>query len=212
MAREVRRYRTWRLHRNDLFQAGMLGVVEAASRFDPRRGPFAPYAAAWVRKEVQRAMADGEFAVVLPSNYPGRAVSVRRVLHESGGDMRATALRLGLSVDVTSALFRALDDVDTIEGRNTEATPSAEDEAWPAITAASVHRAVRTLPHRQRVVVILRYGLDGRGERSCREIARQIGISDFTVRSLLDRAARALRPLLADLDPTVVASAPIAPA
>src|SRR5207244_4470112 len=142
----------------------------AASRFDPRRGPFAPYAAAWVRKEVQRAMADGEFAVVLPSNYPGRAVSVRRVLHESGGDMRATALQLGLSVDVTSALFRALDDADAVSTRDADGAPSAEDEAWPALTGASVRRAVSTLPQRQRVVVILRYGLDGRGERSCREI------------------------------------------
>ena len=60
--REVARYRTWHIDRADLRQAGILGLLIAASRFDPDRAvPFGAYAHTWVRKEIQRAVARQEF-------------------------------------------------------------------------------------------------------------------------------------------------------
>jgi DNA-directed RNA polymerase sigma subunit (sigma70/sigma32) len=41
------------MQRADLHQAGMVGLLVAADRFDPGRGvPFRAFARHWVRKEV----------------------------------------------------------------------------------------------------------------------------------------------------------------
>ncbi len=43
----------------DLRQAGIVDLLVAADRFDPERGvPFRAYARLWVRKEIQRAIAE----------------------------------------------------------------------------------------------------------------------------------------------------------
>jgi DNA-directed RNA polymerase sigma subunit (sigma70/sigma32) len=49
--REVARYRTWHIDRAEMVQAGILGLLVAASRFDPGRAvPFGAYAHAWVHQ------------------------------------------------------------------------------------------------------------------------------------------------------------------
>lgn len=71
--REISRYRTWHIDRADLRQAGILGLLIAAARFDPAHGvPFGAYAHTWVRKQIQRAIAQQEFPAVLPPDLTGR--------------------------------------------------------------------------------------------------------------------------------------------
>ena len=73
---EARHYRVWRMQRADLHQAGMVGLLVAADRFDPGRGvPFRAFARHWVRKEVQRAIADQEFASTVPATLTGPLVA-----------------------------------------------------------------------------------------------------------------------------------------
>ena len=209
VAREVRRYRTWRLDAADLHQAGMLGVEEAASRFRPASGPFASYASFWVRKEMQRALAGGEFAAGLPADYPSRAVALRRVLAEVGGDVVAAGERLGLPTEAVGSLMaivesRSLDDL--LHGEVESAawalgTDSVEEVVIASVERSAVRRAVSSLPEFQRAAVVLRFGLDGGGERSHREVARCLGLSDFTVRQLVARAVLALRGELEALGP-----------
>jgi RNA polymerase primary sigma factor len=51
----VRRHRRTGVSRDDLIQEGVLGLLQAISRFDPSKGaPFAAYATWWVRAYVTR--------------------------------------------------------------------------------------------------------------------------------------------------------------
>lgn len=199
VAGEVARYRTWRLERADLHQAGMVGLLMAAARFDPARAvPFPAYARTWVRKEIQRAIARQEFPTVLPTELIGRTVALRQV----GTDRLALA---AAALDVTTATVVAL-------RRQLDAPPVAdEEEELPApgyffgdpeqtVAAAdfttSAREALARMPDAQADALILRYGLDGEPEHSYRDVGRRLGVSGHTARALVERAQALLRKLL----------------
>jgi RNA polymerase sigma-70 factor (sigma-E family) len=70
--------------------------------------------------------------------------------------------------------------------------PSAEHSAMALIERSSVVAALRTLPHRQREVVVLRYYAD----LSEAQIAAAMGITRGAVKSHTSRAMMALRSVL----------------
>ena len=98
--REAARYRTWHIDRADLRQAGILGLLIAAARFDPERAvPFAAYTHTWVRKEIQRAISQQEFPAVLPPDLIGRTVALRRALAENSDKAAPGRRRAGHLTD-----------------------------------------------------------------------------------------------------------------
>jgi RNA polymerase sigma factor (sigma-70 family) len=201
--REAVCYRTWHIDQADLRQAGILGLLIAAARFDPERAvPFAAYARTWVRKEIQRAIAQQEFPAVLPPDLIGRTAGLRRVLTENAGSLNLAAAALGISPATVAALHRQL---------HTTATATEDDEELPApgytLTnpehaavaqsfAAAARAALARMDPRQADALILRYGLDDQPERSFRQIGRHLGVSDHTARNLVERAQAELRRLV----------------
>ena len=199
--REVARYRTWHIDRADLRQAGILGLLIAASRFDPDRAvPFGAYARTWIRKEIQRAVARQEFPAVVPTDLVGRTVAVRRALDENADSLNLAAAALGISPKTVAALHRQL-----------RTAPAEDDEELPApgytLTdpehaavardfTSTVRTALARIDPREAEALILRYGLDDRPERSFRQIGRHLGTSDHTARKLVERAQAELRHLI----------------
>jgi RNA polymerase sigma factor (sigma-70 family) len=77
------------------------------------------------------------------------------------------------------------------------AQPSLEDSAATTLVAAEVRQAVRaSLNAREQAVVVLRYGLDGRGSKTLEEVSRHLGVTRERVRQLEMRALRKLRRAL----------------
>jgi RNA polymerase sigma-70 factor (sigma-E family) len=76
-----------------------------------------------------------------------------------------------------------------------ETTPaSASADATRIESQVDLHRALKTLPKRQREVVVLRYF----GDLSEREIAAELGMAPGTVKSHASRGLAALRAQLDD--------------
>lgn len=199
--REVARYRTWHIDRADLRQAGILGLLIAACRFDPDRAvPFGAYAHTWVCKEIQRAIARQEFPAVVPTDLVGRTVAVRRALDENADSLNLAAAALGISPTTVAALHRQL-----------RAAPVEDDDELPApgytLTdpqhtaiardfTSTVRTALTRIDPREAEALILRYGLDDLPERSFRQIGRHLGISGHTAKKLVERAQVELRRLI----------------
>lgn len=198
---EVARYRTWRVDRADLRQAGVLGLLIAAARFDPDRAvPFGAYAHTWVRKEIQRAIARQEFPASVPSDLVGRTVAVRRALDENADSLALAAAALGVSRATVAALHRQLraepvaDDEDLAVPGYAFADP--QDVAVAADFATGVRSALAGMDPREAEALVLRFGLDGSSEWSYRRIGRHLGTSDHTARRLVERAQARLRRLV----------------
>jgi RNA polymerase sigma factor (sigma-70 family) len=185
----------------------MVGLLVAADRFDPGRGvPFRAFAALWVRKEIQRAVADQEFAAAVPATLIGPLVALRGLLGGDRTDIDVAAAALGISPATAAALHRQLptvagppdDEEDPLGGALPgSAFPDPEAVAVAAGTGAVLRQAFAALDPPVAEALVLRYGLDGGPERSLREVARILGRSDHTVRALVERGHRVLRGVLA---------------
>jgi RNA polymerase sigma factor FliA len=131
-ARRFPRY----VERNELWSAGVLGLVEAARRFDPNYGvPFASFASARVRGEMLEAVRAGDMA-------PRR---LRRSLRELAAVVDELTQELGRVPNLTEVAQAANIDVDLVRTRMSTAASlipsSLDDDDSPASerALASLH-------------------------------------------------------------------------
>jgi RNA polymerase sigma factor (sigma-70 family) len=150
----------------DLVQEGNLGLMTAAARFDPSRGTrFAGYAGIWIRQAICRALSTQSRLVRVPVRLAASS-EFRRVeqrplsLHEQAGDGDAVVFEL-------------------LRDASAEDPSLVGDDPVPV-----VRRACDALGERRRRVLELRFGLDGRGERSLGEVAEELGVSRERARRL----------------------------
>ena len=150
---------------DDLMQAGMLGLLEAASNYAADRGAsFETYAGIRIRGAMIDALRKLDWA---PRSVHRKARAVAAVVQEierrTGRDARDTEIAQGLGVplgeyhnivqDAASCRLAALDDAAvTVDG---EADPFLEtaDEAFRSALA----RAIDGLPEREKLVMSLYY-------------------------------------------------------
>jgi RNA polymerase sigma-B factor len=182
-----------RVPREDLEQAGMVGVLGAVPGFDPARGTaFEPYATRYALGEM---LALGRQAAAVHVSRTGRDLAMA----VESAAMEATA-ETGTAPTVAEIGERAgLEEEDVVTGlraRRALAAPSGgdqelleahggyEDEIERVERRLDLGLRLRALDHRSQVVVALRFGL----ELSQAEIAERLGISQMHVSRLLRSA------------------------
>jgi RNA polymerase sigma factor (sigma-70 family) len=202
------------VNRDELMQAGVVGLLIALERYDPSRSNgFWPYATWWVRQAMQDLVSSLSNAVALSDralrhlarvNHARRAhMEVRRrepTFRDLAGDT-------GLATEHVRQLVRAhgsprgLDQLigGDLEGGRTIgeslADPTGEDPYEDAALRAAAHALpamLATLKPRERTIVRGRYGLDG-DKRTLRELAAELGLSPEGVRQAEHKAMRKLR-------------------
>ena len=195
----ARRFRGRGVPFEDLLQAARLGLVQAASRFDPTAGAaFATYAVPVVLGEVRRLVERSGAAAGARGarSLVGRAARVRRDLACRWGrepTLAEVAEAMGVEAAELASAIGAVSEPLPLEHVPAEGAGASGDvEAWTDRLA--VRQALACLPAEWRRIVYLRYY---RGW-SQGEVARALGISQPTV-SRRERAA--LAALRHRLDP-----------
>lgn len=198
----------------DLLQEGVLAMLDALTRYDPRRGvPFWAYASAWVRGAMARLAGDQRRAVRLPP----RALSDLSALKESAARLRTAsgaepplarvAADAGIDLGRAQAVVAAAEppaSLDRPAGGAEDARapidaltdPRAEDaydEVVIGAQAPELRVLLGTLSVREREVLAARFGLGGRDEESLAAIGRRLGISRERARQVENRALTKLR-------------------
>jgi RNA polymerase sigma factor for flagellar operon FliA len=203
----------------DLVQDGVLGLIDAAHRFDEERGiKFETFA----ERRVRGAMIDALRRDAWPRG-------VRRQRRELDAAREALRRELGhepsladLAARVGSdekRLSRTIVRINTIESTSPLATgehvdesslppalvpsePEAPDAAYERNeTRRRVRAAIASLPWRERKVIGLYYY----GEVTMKQIGAAIGVNESRVSQLHARAIRRLRDALGDMSPQQVA-------
>ena len=189
----------------DLDQVARLGLVLAASRYDPAHGtPFPSFAVPTILGELRRHFRDHAWAMRVPRSLQEDVLAVRRAEDElavqQGHEASAAeiAARVQLSEGaVAEAVFaaRSARTVDSLD------QPLGDDGCWldrcgaldPHLALAEVRpdvRAiVRRLPEREQRALLLRFY----GDLTQCEIAQRLGISQVQVSRILARALSAIR-------------------
>jgi RNA polymerase primary sigma factor len=195
----------------DLIQEGMFGLIRATEKFDHRRGfKFSTYATFWIRQAIQRGLANKARTIRIPVHIGqrerkvGRAERVLSVKLGRDPDVEELAAEAELTPREVRELLEAPRAVTSLERPvgDDEASelgdllPSdelpPEEEVELAMRQDAVRTAVRRLPERERRVIELRFGLDGREHAPLREAGRELGLSSEGVRKLESRALRHL--------------------
>jgi RNA polymerase sigma-B factor len=181
-----------RVPRQDLEQAGMLGVLAAADGFDPGRGtPFEAYAARFVLGEML-ALARQTPPVHVSRTGRDLAAAVEAAADDlaagsgSSPTLVAIAERAGLDVEQVVTGLRARHALAPPAGgeRELEAQGGSVDIGEAVEARLDLGRRLERLDERSQRIVAMRLGL----ELSQAEIADRLGISQMHVSRLL-RAA-----------------------
>jgi RNA polymerase sigma factor (sigma-70 family) len=201
---------TVRVERIELLQEGVVGLLRALERYDPRRGtPFWAFAVWWVRQAMQQLVSELTRPVVL-SDRALRNLSRLRDAHRS--ELQSTglepsrdqlALRTGLStgqVDDLLAVDRPTRSLQepAVPGDGQISTlgdliadPLAEGEyeqVLEAIQAEELLAMLSGLSERERAILRTRFGLQGNEEKTRNDVAESLGVSAERVRQLEQRA------------------------
>jgi RNA polymerase primary sigma factor len=209
----ARRYRNSPVSQLDLIQAGNVGLIRAVDKFDWKRGfKLSTYATCWIRESVSHALATHERPIRIPVQIINEAATVARTTHH-------LAQRLGRDVAVAEAasatgiseervrflrqvteLPLSLDAaVDEREDRGGGDDGHAELAAEATLRAQALSRAFVSLDNRQRIVLTLRFGLDGRPSETFAAIGQHVGLTKERVRQIATQALDVLRESAPDL-------------
>src|SRR4029079_14502645 len=196
----------------DLVQDGVIGLIDAANRFDEERGiKFETFA----ERRVRGAMIDA----LRKDAWPRGVRRQRRELEAAREELRR---ELGCEPSIADLaakigadekrLSRTIVRINTIESTSPLATADhSDDGTLPAVLVPSeqerpdlayertevrerVRAAIESLPARERKVIGLYYY----GEVTMKQIGQEIGVNESRVSQLHARAIRRLRDALAN--------------
>jgi RNA polymerase sigma factor (sigma-70 family) len=188
-------------------QEGLIGLYDAAKRFDPNRGiRFTTYARWWARARITRAIAQGGRAIAFSSHAEGILINARKAPNATPGEQ---ADAIGVSRTVYAAIQRAM-NVASLDnplgtdgdGTHLELVPDdnavdADEELHWRTLAERVGPALRALPARERLIVERHL----RGE-TLTSVGHRIRLSRERVRQLEALAFGRLRAAAGVVEPS----------
>lgn len=205
------------LDTEEFVQEGIVGLLTALERYDPDLGPpFWPYASWWVRRMMQRLVADLTFPMVLSDRALRQLACVKhaRADHEQTYYDEASLVEIADSTGYTQEQLDSLVCVE-LSPRSLDERLQAEDgaagtlgdlltdpraeESYETVEQELRADALRHTPNdlceRERSVLRARYGFDGPAQ-TLQEVGGDLHVSAERVRQIQEHALEKLRAAL----------------
>jgi len=208
----AKRYEHTQLTLGDLVQEGNLGLMRAVLRFNHARGfRFSTYAVWWIKQSITKAIADKGKEIRVPYHFNELCKKYFRIFYTKKEDLgrtptlhemsKATKIPINNILRIIESASDPLsletpvgDDSGTlIQFLENEKAESPYHQVLLKERYHKLHDCLSVLTERQRDVVLLRFGLDGKGESTLQEIGNKFQVTRECVRQTEMRALRRLR-------------------
>ena len=202
------------LDMDDLEQAGYLGMLKAAQKFDISQGfAFSTYATWWIKQSIAREILDNGNTIRIPVHM---MENINKVLREERNHLdldlseRISAIAYELEMDEETVKrcfeLRNLTNINSLdrpvgEDESTELIElisSEEDESLESIIIkkdlkAELENIFLSLKERERDVIKMRFGWNDDIERTLEDVGKEYGVTRERIRQIEAKVIKTLR-------------------
>ena len=212
----ARKYRYYGVSLLDLINEGNLGLIQAAKKFDPERGiRFISYAVWWIKQAIIKTLAEQGTLIKIPIKIKAKQSKIEAAKAKYLQEQKTTSTMKELEelTGLSEAELRSSEQARLkIESLN---VPVGEEKTIEAIDLLNIEEETiedkiildsvieqlkkiiaSSLNEREKDIIVMRYGLDGKGKRTLQEIGKKYNISKERVRQIENEIKRKLKEKL----------------
>ncbi len=196
----------------DLVQEGSLGLIKAANRFDYSKGfKFSTYATWWIRQTIVRAIANNSKVIRIPVHMIDKIRLVKKAMFELNytygkePTVEEIAEKIKIPVKQVEIVLNTIKlepmSLDTPIAENLcledyiadENYVSPENNAHKKMLKVHINKILKELNHKERKIIINRFGIDGGKPKTLEELGKDMGFSKERIRQIESIALKKLR-------------------